>query len=91
MPPIRTRGDLHKKAARALLRAAFINGCRFRFRRCIPIDEQRKGFVMGQERKARRRPSPLPWGSGATQKIPLDHLSLVSKCGFGSRAAGKKK
>jgi hypothetical protein len=36
-----------KKTARALLRAAFINGCRFRFHRYIPMDEQRKGFVVG--------------------------------------------
>src|ERR1700732_3606461 len=36
-----------KKTARALLRAAFINGCRFRFHRYTPKDEQRKGFVVG--------------------------------------------
>jgi len=51
MPLSEHWGDLHKKAARALLRAAFINGCRFRFRRYIPIDELRKGFSPG-ERKA---------------------------------------
>jgi len=50
MPPTRTRDDLHKKAARALLRAAFINGCRFRFHRYTSIDEQCKGFVLGQRK-----------------------------------------
>ena len=33
MPLIRTRGDLHEKAARALLRAAFSAAAVFRFRR----------------------------------------------------------
>jgi hypothetical protein len=36
-----------KKTARALLRAAFISGCRLRFHRYTPMDEQRKGFVVG--------------------------------------------
>jgi hypothetical protein len=51
MSLIRMRDDLHTKAARALLRAAFINGCRFRFRRYIPINVPRKSFVL-RERKA---------------------------------------
>jgi hypothetical protein len=46
-----------KKAARALLRAAFVNDCRLPGSAAgYTMDEQRKGFVLGQRKKRRLPP-----------------------------------
>jgi hypothetical protein len=61
-----------KKAARALLRAAFVNDCRFPgSAAAYTIDEQRKGFGLGQRKK-----SPAGGYTGARRGGPSQLLAL---------------
>ena len=82
-----------KKAARASLRAAFVNDCRLPgSAAAYTIDEQRKGFMLGQRKKRRLPPTAPAAGRskrynrvvprGKCRLARLRHADFVERCPF---------